>query len=312
MKKFQLFFIAKRFYVKLLFSFLLVCLWATSGFAQIGVHYTYLPASDMKSDDAPSGEKAQMSIGIIDIDIGVPLYVNENEETGELALIENSLGFRQQTSKETLPEGQREYFPEELYGIDYSISGVKSLSKKWLVVGFLDTGIYTDFENVDSDHFKTEGGFFLAYKVGESITLGLGPVYTYAFGNALLIPAPLVKYKSGTEKFEIDIKIPSHIKASYTFNKNFQARLAIGSLYNNYRLGDEKAQDVDGESTTIVFSDLTIALECSIRLFGPLALDVAVGTTFEREFTVEDHNGDELFDREMDDTFFFTVGLIII
>ncbi len=308
MKKFQLFCISRRFYLTMGFSFIFLCLEVTSGFAQIGVKHTVLPAANMKSVDAPAGEKAEMSMGILDFNVGIPLYVDENEKTGEIFSIENELGFRRQTFDITLPTGQNEYFPKALYSINYSISGVKSLSKKWFMVGFISTGIFTDFENVDSDHFLAEGGVIFARKVGESFTLGIGPVFTYAFGNPIFIPAPLVKYTSGNEKFSIDIKVPQHLILSYTFSENFQSRLAIGSFYNNYRLGDERAL-YDGKGVTIVFSDLTVALESSVRLFGPIALNVAVGSTIIREFTVEDHKGKELFDRGMENTIFFSLGL---
>jgi hypothetical protein len=308
MNKFQLFCISRGFYLTIVFSLIFLCLEVTSGFAQIGVKYTVLPAANMKSVDAPAGEKAEMSMGILDFNVGIPLYVDENEETGEIFSIENELEFRRQTFDMTLPTGQNEYFPTALYSINYSISGVKSLSEKWFMVGFLSTGIFTDFENVDSDHFLAEGGLIFARKFGESFTLGLGPVFTYAFGNPVLIPAPLVKYTSGNEKFSIDIKVPQHIILSYAFSENFQSKLAIGSLYSNYKLGDDRALS-DGKGVTIVFSDLTIALESLVRLYGPIGLEAAIGTTVNREFTVEDHKEKELFDRGMDNTLFFSVGL---
>ncbi len=147
MKKFQLFCISRRFYLTMGFSFIFLCLGVTSGFTQIGVKHTVLPAANMISVDAPAGEKAEMSMGIFDFNVGIPLYVDENEETGEIFSIENELGFRRQTFDITLPTGQNEYFPKALYSINYSISGVKSLSEKWFMVGFISTGIFTDFEN---------------------------------------------------------------------------------------------------------------------------------------------------------------------
>jgi len=181
-----------------------------------------------------------------------------------------------------------------------------------MVYGWIPlTGIHTDFENVDSDHFLAEGGLIFARKVGESFTLGLGPVFTYAFGNPIFIPAPLVKYTSGNDKFLIDIRVPQHIILSYTYSDNLQNSLKIGSLYSNYRLGDERAE-ADGKSTTIVFSDLIISVETLIRLYGPIALDVSIGSTINREFTVENHKQKELFDRGMDNTLFFSVGLQLL
>ncbi len=244
-------------------------------------------------------------MNIFDFGIGLSLYEKANKETGAFTSIESSLEFRHHSFTTELDE----YFPAALYGINNTFVGFKSLNSKWFMVGILSSGIFSDFKNVDGDHFLFEGGVLFAKKISKNLTLGIGPIVTYAFGNPLIIPAPLVKYTSRNEKITLDVKVPQHVVLGYAFSKNFKTALAARSLYSNYSLGDDKAVNQDGKSPTVVFSDLTLALESTIRLFGPVGLDVALGTTLKRTFTVDDNKGDELFDRNLENTFFVSAGL---
>lgn len=275
--------------------------------AQVTVKYTVLPKANIILKNPPPGEKAELGMGILDIGVAFPIYSRGDEETGEFSELLNTIGFRRHTFNMELPAGETEYFPETVYAIKDELVLIKSLRNNWYTVTVGSLGIYSDFENIDSDHFLFEGGMIFVKKINKNFDLGLGPVFTYAFGEAVLIPAPFVKFQSeGNVTFEV--KFPRFVTLGYTFSENFQVRIAARSLYDNYRLGDERAED-NGKSTVIVFSDITLGLESSIRLSDPISLDLAIGRTVNRKFFVNDDSGDELFDRELEDTNFFSVGL---
>jgi hypothetical protein len=286
--------------------FLLTCFGEAD--AQVVVKYTVLPPANIILKNPPPGEKAELGMNILDIGVEFPIYSKGDEETGAFSELSNKIDIRRHEFRMELPAGETEYFPDTVYAIKDELVLIKSLPNDWYTVTVGSLGIYSDFENIDQDHFLFEGGLIIVKKINRNLDLGLGPVFTYAFGEAVLIPAPFVKYQSeGNVTFEV--KFPRFATLGYTFSEDFQVRFAARSLYNNYRLGDERAEDPNGKSTVIVFSDITLGLESSIQLFDEIFLDLAIGRTVNRTFYVNDDNGDELFDRELEEANFFSVGL---
>ncbi len=277
------------------------------GYPQIRVNNIVMPEANIVKADPPPGQEAKIGMNILDVEVEFPLHAYENPRTGAFTELSNSFGFRNQTISKKFPADDDEYFPDALYAMNYSLALVKSLGKKWYTVAFGSAGLYTDFENVDGNHLLIEGGAFFVRKLSKSFHFGLGPVFTYAFGEPIIIPAPFLRY-AGQGRVSAEIKFPRYAKLNYAVSQGFQVGLAARSFYNNYSLGHTEAQS-NGENTVILFSDLALGIESSIRLFKPLFLNVGVGTTIDREFVVDDNNGDQLFDRGMKDTIFFTFGL---
>jgi hypothetical protein len=307
MNNFKLYYFSRGFYF-ILCSFLFVFVSVTSVSAQLTAEYTILTESNFLSDNHP-GEKAKMSMGIFDLGLYFPLYEKADEETGKFFSLENSVFVRRHTFDLNLPQGEEEYFPGTLYAINYTISAVKSLGSSWIAIPFISTGIYSDFKNVDSDHFNTEGGVIIAKKFSNGFIVGIGPVFTYAFGIPQFIPAPFASYTSGNEKFTLDIQIPKSLLFNYKFSERFSSGAAVRFLYSNYSLGDNQAVDENGKSTVAVFSDITFVLESSLLLFKPLYFDFALGTTINRKLIVNDNEANELFDRTMEHCYVINFGL---
>ncbi len=213
-------------------------------YAQMNAMYTVLPSSEVK--EAPANGETEVAVTIFDFGINIPLYERVNEKKGTITSIGSRLDFRVHEFVIDFPDGVNEYLPDTLYSINYTVDGVTSLNSKWFMVGLLSTGISSDFENVDSDHFFAEGGVIFAKKLS-NLTLGIGPAYTYAFGNPKFILAPLIKYSSHDEKFTVDVKAPKHAILGYSFSEKYQGALALRTLYNNYSLGDDMAVDQEIE-----------------------------------------------------------------
>lgn len=281
---------------------------ATTGSAQIRVTDTYLPPSDIKKENPPPGESATLEMNLLDVGTEFPLFVSK-DQAGEISTaLVNELGFRHHALKLELPAGQSEYFPTSLYAVREGLILMQSLSANWYVVGFGSAAIATDFHDVGFDHLIFEGGAFGVYKISKPLHVGLGPVFTFAFGNPLLIPAPFVRYQ-GEEKLSVQVQVPKLAKVAYAFTDDFDLGIAGRFLYNNYRLGDERARTPDGKSTVIVFSDITVGLEASLRIYQPLFVTGGVGATVYRKFRVDDDGGSELFNRDLQNTPFASLGL---
>jgi hypothetical protein len=276
--------------------------------AQVRVTDTYLPASNIKKENPPPGESATLEMNILDVATEIPFLVSK-DEAGEISTaLVNELAFRHHALKLVLPAGQSEYFPKNLYAIREGLTLIQALSEDWYAVGFGAATLATDFKDIGFKHFVFEGGAFGVYKITKALHVGLGPVFTFAFGNPLLIPAPFVRYQ-GEQKLSFQLQVPRFAKVAYAFSEGFDLGVAGRFLYNNYRLGDDRARTPDGKSTVIVFSDITVGLEASLRIFQPLFATAGVGATVYRKFRVDDDGGDELFNRDLENTPYASLGL---
>lgn len=275
--------------------------------AQVSIRNSNLGKAVITSADAPAGPQvAKIGMNVLDVEATFPLL--NKQEAGDVTLLENTFGFRQQNFTYVWPAGDTEYRPDRVYGASYSINLIKTHGENWRSITFLSGGAYSDFEDFGTDDLLIEGGSLLVRSVGEHWQIGVGPVFTYAFGNPLVIPAPYLRYQ-GEGKVSVDVRVPQYAVVGLQMGQNVQMGVALRSLYNNYKLGDPSAQDASGEHTSIVFSDLTLGLESKVRLGSGASLDFGVSTTLDRTFEINDHRGDKLFSRGLDRTWVASVGL---
>ncbi len=273
--------------------------------AQVVLNNTYLPAAELTRDDAPDGQPAEMSMNILDVGLEVPVYIAGRGASR--TVVSAGVAVRRHSFDLQLHDGSDDFFPTQLYAVDGSLAAIKPLGGRWSIIGFGTVGLHTDFHDVGVDHVVAEGGGFVVRRVGDNLQLGLGPVLTYAFGKPLVLPAPFIRYQ-GDGKLSIETRFPRYVKAAYALTDDVEIGAAARSLYNNYRIGDERAQGADGESPVVVFSDLTVGVESAVRLTGPIWLTAGIGTTLHRTMTVNDDDGDELFDRGMQNGLVLSAG----
>jgi hypothetical protein len=286
----------------------MVSLVASPALAQVVVTDTYLPASNIKLANPPPGEGATLAMNLLDVRAELPVYARRDERKRPETLVLVAPNFRHHALYLDLPPGDDEYFPKGLYAAGLEVAVMQSFSKSWYGVAFGSGAVASDFEDLDDRHLLFEGGGFGVYRITDAFHVGAGPVFTFAFGHPLLIPAPFVRYE-GAGKWQFRMHFPRFLKLTYAISDRFELGLAARSLYNNYRLGDERARDPNGDSPVIVFSDLTVGLEAGVRVWGPLWLNAGAGVTASRQFSVEDDDQNELFNREMENTMLATAGL---
>jgi len=282
--------------------------------AQISVRNTTLGKAAILSDDAPPGpEKARMGINIVDVDLGFPLLIRGDMEDDDAkgAFLGGGLGLRRQDFLYDWPDGDTEYKPERVYGLSLGFVFVRKHGPHWTTVAFAGSGIFSDLKNVDGNDFLYNGGTFLVRNVGESWRVGGGIVATYAFGDPVVIPIPYVDYV-GRGRLLIDFEMPEYLLVGCRFSPRLEAGVATRLVFDNYKLGDERARDADGEKASIVFSDVTVGLETRVRLAGPLRFDVALARTVHRKLEIADHRGDTLYERGLDPAWVLTAGLAVV
>jgi hypothetical protein len=200
------------------------------------------------------------------------------------------------------------YFPENLYAISLNLKVLQSLNSNWFLYTTGTLGIFSDLENVNNDHLLLEGGIVPVYWVNPELAIGIGPVYTYAFGRPRLLPLPYIKTMGeGTSRFSISIIPPSEGRAGYQFTDLLNVGFAAGIFRNTYELGDARAITA-GSSPALVFSDWSLGPDVIFTLAQDVELRFHTGSTVYRQFEIQ-QRGESLFSINFENTFFLSTSL---
>lgn len=292
----------KTFHKALIISALMG--YVTPTLADVSISHTTIPNADILLENPPPGQSAKIGMKILDINIEIPTKLSDNAEYDEPTILTHKLDLRHQTFTYDWPAGDTEYKPDEVYAISYGLELAKPINQKWMMIGFGSVGAYTDFEgSTDAHDYLAEGGALAVYQFKNGIDLGIGPVYTHAFGNGEFILAPFFRYKS-KGNFLIDVRVPKHAVISYIHEDTFMISAALRNTYNNFHVNPPA--DPEG---TIVFSDVTFGIEAKYRIYEDLLLDMSVAQTIDRTLEIQDNNGDVTANRELDNTTLYKIGL---
>jgi len=283
----------------------LLCCFSLQASADISISQIYIPNTNIHSDDAPVGQSASIGMEILDFNIKVPLYKKMDAELGRPTLFINSLNFRQHKFNWDLPLDTTDEVPEKVYGISYGFEFIKPIYKKVTLVSFGEFGAYSDFEEkTDEKDFLMEGGLLAVYNFENGLDLGLGPIYTRAFGNPEFLIAPFVRYKYNN-KILIDVRVPKHITVSYLHKDSFMIGIAARSVYSTYHINP----DNQPEEGNIVFSDVTLGVEGTVAIFDGIVLDLSAAQAVKRILEIQDDNNNRIAERDLDNGIVYKAGL---
>jgi hypothetical protein len=278
---------------------------ATQAQADISVSQTVIPNADILLANPPPGESAKIGMRILEIDAEIPAYQKMNTEYNKPTILTHKLNLRQLTFTYDYQVSEDEYKPDEVYNISYGLEYVTPVNQDWMLIGFGSLAASSDFEgDTDEQDFIVEGGAIAVYQFKNGWDLGIGPVYTHAFGNPEFILAPYAKYNY-KGSFIFDMRIPKYITAQYVYNEKFMIGAALRVTGSAYHVNP----DGTTEEGTIGFSDATAGIEATWRMYEDLMLDFSVAQTIDRTLEIQDNSGDVTADRELDNTTLYKMGL---
>jgi hypothetical protein len=145
-------------------------------------------------------------------------------------------------------------------------------------VGLQNPGASQENTKVGYQLMMLSGDFNIlgVFTINSNLQMGIGPVLTYIFGEAVLLPSPYINWYFGG-KFLLDIQGPSHAILHYNASELLHFKLA-----GRFRLGTKYNISVPGqaENWNLLFSEGTLGLDTQVQLHEQFAFWVRISHTF--------------------------------
>lgn len=207
-----------------------------------------------------------------------------------------------------LPDGNE--LAEDLHMLRLQIDYMKVLNQKWILSLFIRPGVFTDFQDISSEHFRVEGLALMDYRKSQQTLIGFGVGRSANFGHVLVLP--VFHYLHRSPKFMVDMLLPSRIDIGWISNKWYYG-LNASLSGNQFRLGNLQNGFIG--KNTVGVSDFTVGPKIRYNTAKKSYLFLTGGFTGLRrwEFRNEDLSNDERVLQDLDPnlTWFLRTGFVI-
>ena len=123
-------------------------------------------------------------------------------------------------------EGALFFNPEEIINAGAMITHVCPLSKRWNLVATAGVSLNTALDYVRLQSLAVTSGMLFMYRVNKNLNIGVGVVGTTAYGELIVLPAPLITWKYGNRyKFELNMQGTPEFKISTQLNEKLKLTL---------------------------------------------------------------------------------------
>lgn len=282
----------------------------------------YLPPSEVP---ASGGLKAQ--VASYDAAVNVPLTLGEST-----FLIPGAAYHVDSISYSGAPPG---FTPlNALHAVDVPVLFVRRLSEKWSLSLRVWPGVASDFGGFDASALRVGGLALLAWSPHARLTLGGGPLASYAFGQLLPLPLAYVDWKPKAW-FRVEASLPAFASVLFTPGKRWELGLHADVNGNEYSVRKRdisgaypcRAAPADDPTTTVnearadagkcldhlAYSVVAAGAAARFRLVSSLWLGGFFGRTLFRRYDLKNAYGNTLAEGKVDlpNELVFRLGLVL-
>lgn len=240
------------------------------------------PIDSLKTDSKSDFKKAELSLKI-------PLYTKElkNGKVSNWSLL-FSTAYARMNNKNY----EEQLFPSEMLNSQIGLQYFSPISSSWSILTMASVGIYTDMENISADDILGQGGVLFIKHFNPKLALGLGPVLSNNFGVPMVMPGIYFDWKTGGDKFNVNINFPEGVEAGYQMTTNF----ALKGVVNLSGMVAERSKE--GKSLLVGYQQVVAGLRPEIKLSNSLKLQLTGGTTLVRSFSENERSLKSLFKKK--------------
>ncbi len=193
--------------------------------------------------------------------------------------------------------------PETLHDLNLRLGLLKEFGDTWSLLVSAAAGIATDYEDVEADHLRYQGGGVIRYDTGGSWIFGAGVAFTYWFGEPRVLPIAQITYAG--VRWNADLTFPRIATLQYTILEGFELGLSSQVDGNRFSIGG----DLPFESVDLSIADA--GLSASVRIMGSVWLTALGGMTVFRRLEYLDEENNELFNLDQKQGPIFRVGIVL-
>ncbi|MCW3465342.1 DUF6268 family outer membrane beta-barrel protein [Chitinophaga nivalis] len=302
----------KRYYIILA---LLLGIPAQKALAQLGgvpllqpgmsVSVDYLPASHYIRPEDSLKTGATTSQKRYNFATSFLLHSRVDTATGKARLwgLGTTASYTQLTNKDY----EKTLFPKELLATDITLQHFRTINKKWSLMAMLMVGLYTDMEKIDQNDVFINGGVVFIKQHNRKFAYGFGAVLTNSFGTPMVLPALMLRWKTG-ERYKIDVNFPQSISVTSSLSKYTDLALAL-----RLRGGAYDVEQHPGNKRVMGTADISIGLENTWHLSRKIDFVAAGGSILLNKMEFQEKSLSEMFktrpEHRLGANYFLSAGL---
>lgn len=134
--------------------------------------------------------------------------------------------------------------PDEILNLNFSLSHIRPLNKKWYMVASLGGGVYSEPDRITTKSILVNGGVFFIYKLMNNLDIGIGAGVTNSYGVPIIMPTSYIKWQL-TGRYEIKVDVASNMEISALAKLNNKFSLKLVAIEMD---GLSAVMDIDGRS----------------------------------------------------------------
>jgi len=199
---------------------------------------------------------------------------------------------------------------KSFHAIEYTLGVIHKLPKDWRAIVSVTPMLSSDFEeSISSDDFLFQASALAIKRSSPNFEYGFGLAYTIRFGNPLLLPILRMTYKKNN--WTTLISLPSYVSQYYNFNENTIVGLKAAIFGNAFNATFGEGI-YNADVNRVAYSRITVGPEFQIKLFKDLYLNASSGVSVRNILEVQDSDLNTIGNFDIDNKFFFNVGLKIL
>jgi hypothetical protein len=177
-----------------------------------------------------------------------------------------------------------------------------SPTSPWLAAAYVEPGISTDFNQINSDAFDLSLGFGIGYRFSPDFMAAVGAGYSRNYGDDEFFPVLALLWRIN-DRFTVTLS-PDGLIPSYKVNDDFYIKLRAELIGGRWLIEDE-----EGRERELRLQGASASLQLEHRLVKECWMTLGLGINAFSDLRIEDGDGRELLDEDLEEGVVIRTGL---
>ncbi len=177
-----------------------------------------------------------------------------------------------------------------------------SPTSPWLVIGYVEPGISTDFSVVDRDSMDLTAALGVGYRFSDNFMVALGGGYSRNYGEDQALPAFALLWKA-SDQFTLTMS-PDGVVPEWRITDDWRLRLRLDFIGGRWTI-----QDDESAARQLELQGASLSLLVEHRLFEKCWMTLGAGFNTMSSLRLEDSAGAGIVDSDLDEALVIRSGL---
>lgn len=177
-----------------------------------------------------------------------------------------------------------------------------SPTSPWLVIGYIEPGISTDFSVVDRDSLDLTGALGVGYRFSDNFMVALGAGYSRNYGEDQALPAFALLWKA-SDQFMLTMS-PDGVVPEWRITDDWRLRLRLDFIGGRWTI-----QDDESAARQLELQGASLGLLVEHRLFDKCWMTLGAGFNTVASLRLEDASGAGIVDSDLEEAMVIRSGL---